>query len=86
MPATGPPPSADRMDRKAGCIVIGADADPADIVADVVDAIRHGAAQLGIDKVVNIDEFRRTLGAPFPAVGCPVCGVRLLVRARGSIV
>src|SRR5712691_7364081 len=38
------PPSADRMDGKAGCIVIGPDTDPSDIVVDVVDAVRYGAA------------------------------------------
>src|ERR1700692_2525620 len=64
----GPPPSADRMDRKARGVVIGADADPSDIVVDVIDAVRYGTAQLGIDKIVNVDEFGRALGAPFPAV------------------
>ena len=39
-----PPPSADRIDREAGGVVVRADADPADIVGDVVHAVRHGAA------------------------------------------
>jgi hypothetical protein len=63
-----PPPAADRIDGKGGGVVIGADADPSSVVGDVVDAVRHGALQFGIDEVVNIDQFRRALTAPFPAV------------------
>src|SRR5262249_24059072 len=53
----GPPPAPDRIHRKAGGVAIGADADPTNVVADVIDAVRHGAAELGIDKVVNLDQF-----------------------------
>jgi len=63
-----PPPPADRIDGKAGGIVIRADADPSDIVVDVVDAVRHGAFQLGIDKIMNVDRFRGTFATPFPAI------------------
>ena len=63
-----PPPPADRIDGKAGGIVIGADADPSDIVVDVVDSVRHGAAQFGIDKIMNIDRFRGAFAMPFPAI------------------
>src|ERR1700739_748065 len=38
-----PPPSADRIDREAGGVVVRADADPADIVGDIVHAVGHGA-------------------------------------------
>src|SRR5207249_9145443 len=62
------PPPADGIDGKAGGIVIGADADPSDIVVDVVDSIRYGAAQFGIDKVMNIDRFRGAFAMPFPAI------------------
>jgi hypothetical protein len=48
--------------------VIGADADPSGVVGDIIDALRHGTLQLGIDEVVNVDEFRRALTAPFPTV------------------
>ena len=57
LPAHGSPPSADRADGEACGVVIGADADPTDIVGDVVDPVRHGAAQPGIDEVVNLDRF-----------------------------
>jgi len=48
--------------------VIGADADPSYIVVDVVDAIGHGAAQLGIDEVMDVDGFRSAFRTPLPAV------------------
>src|SRR6185312_13330604 len=63
-----PPPSADRVDGEGGGVVIRADADPPDIVGDVVDAVRDGAAQLGVDEVVDVDEFRRSVAPPLPAV------------------
>jgi hypothetical protein len=35
---------------------------------DVVDAVRDGAAQLGVDEVVDVDEFGRSAAPPFPAL------------------
>src|SRR4029077_8756185 len=67
-PSHRPPPSADRIDGKAGGVVVRTDADPADIVGNVVDAVRYGSAQLGINEVVNINEFRLPLPTPFPAI------------------
>ena len=75
-----PPPSADRVDGEAGGVVIRADADPADIVVDVVDAVRHGAAQLGIDEVMNVDELGPAFAAPFPAVVLEIAHQFLLFR------
>jgi hypothetical protein len=34
---------------------------------DVIDPVGQRAAQLGVDKVVNIDEFGRALWTPLPA-------------------
>ena len=48
--------------------MVRADADPSDIGMDIVDPIRDGAAQLGIDEIVNIDELGLALGVPFAAV------------------
>ena len=56
------------MDGEGSGVVIRADADPSDIIAHVVDTVRHGALQLGIDEVVNVDEFWLSLATPFPAV------------------
>jgi hypothetical protein len=75
-----PPPSADRIDGKAGGVVIGADADSPDVVGDVVDAIRHGPAELGIDKVVDVDELRPSLAMPFSAVVLEIAYQFLLFR------
>jgi hypothetical protein len=66
-PSDCPPPSADRIDRKTGGVVIRADADPSDVVGDVVDTIGHRTPQFGINKIVDIDEFRTSLSPPFPA-------------------
>jgi len=74
-----PPPAADRVDGEAGGIVIGADANPADIVVDVVDAVRYGAAQLGIDEVVHVDRLGPALATPFPAVVLEIADQFLLL-------
>src|SRR5450631_1759548 len=63
-----PPPSADRVDGKGGGVVIRADADPPDIVGDVVDAIRYRTTQLGVDEIVDVDLLRRAVAPPFAAV------------------
>jgi len=62
------PPSADRVDGKGGGVVIRADADPPDIVGDVVDAVRHGAAQLGVDEIMDVDKLGPSFAMPFPAI------------------
>ena len=53
---------------KAGGVVIRADADPSDIVVDVVDAVRYCATQLGIDEVVNVNSFGLSFRSPFAAI------------------
>jgi hypothetical protein len=55
------PPSANRIDRKAGGVMIGAHADPSDIVGDVIDAVWNSAAQFGIDTPVGGASFGFTL-------------------------
>ena len=47
--------------------MVDADADPAGILADVVDAVRHGAAELFDEEVVHPHRLGRTLGSPFAA-------------------
>ena len=60
--------------------MIGADTDPSDIVGDVIDAVRHGTAQLGIDEVMNVDQFGLAFGTPFPAVVLEIAHQFLLFR------
>ncbi len=74
------PPTLDRVDGKAGGIVVRADADPSKIVGDIVDAVRHGAGELGIDEVVNVDRLGLALGAPFPAIVLEIAHQLLLFR------
>src|SRR5262252_5083372 len=76
----GPPPSADRIDRKSGSVVIRTDADPSDIVGNVVDAVRHSTAQLAIDEIMNVDRFRRSFWPPFSAVVLEIAHQFLLFR------
>jgi hypothetical protein len=59
------PPSTDRIDRKGGGVMICPDADPSNIDAHVVDTVRHGAAQLAVHEIVNVDEFGRSFRPPF---------------------
>jgi hypothetical protein len=49
-------------------IVIRADADPADVVVDVVDAVRYCATQLWVDEIVNVNCFGPSFGPPFAAI------------------
>src|SRR2546425_122697 len=76
------PPSADRIDRKAGGITIRANADPSDIVADVIDAVWNSATQLGIDKIMNIDQFWRGFWPPLPAIVLEIAHQFLLFRVN----
>jgi len=65
---------------KLGRVVIGADAHPAQVVGDVVDAIGHCAGKLGIDEVVDIDQLWLALGAPLPTVVLEIAHQFLLFR------
>ena len=67
LPSHRPPPSADRVDGKGGGVVIRSDADPADVVVDVIHAVWHRALQLGINEVMHIDLFGSAFGPPFAA-------------------
>jgi hypothetical protein len=64
----GQPPAVNRVDGETGGIVIGADTDPALVVGDVIDTVRDGTPQFGINKVVHIDRFGGRFGTPFSAV------------------
>ena len=70
------------MDGEGGGVVIGADADPSDIIGDVVDAVRYGALQLRIHEVVNVDEFGPSLTTPFPAIVLEISHQFLLFRVN----
>src|SRR5690349_5673905 len=78
----GLPPAADRMDGKACRVVIGADAHPAQVVGDVVDAIGHRRGKLGIDEVVDINQLRLASGAPVPTVVLEIAHQFLLFSYR----
>jgi hypothetical protein len=62
-----PPPSPDGIDGEAGGVVIGPDAYPSCVVGEIVDAIRNSAGKLGINEVVNVDEFGLAGGPRFPS-------------------
>jgi len=52
------PPGLDRGDGELGGVGGDADADPALVAADLVDAVRDRLAQLLVDEVVRVDEDR----------------------------
>lgn len=54
------PPGADRLHREGCGMVVNPDADPSFVIGNVIDAVRRGAAQLGINDVVDTDGFRRS--------------------------
>jgi len=68
------------MNREAGGVVIGADADPSDIVGDVEDAVGHGTGELGIDEVVDVDQLGLARRPPFPTVVLEIAYQFLLFR------
>ena len=72
------------MDGKACRVVIGADAHPAQVVGDVVDAIGHRTGKLGIDEVVDINQLRLASGAPVPTVVLEIAHQFLLFRVNGN--
>src|SRR3989304_10360550 len=59
------PPAADGVDRKARGVVVDADADPAGVLADVVDPIGHGAAKRRDQEVVHAHRLGLATRAPF---------------------
>ncbi len=74
------PPSTDRINREAGGVVVGANADPPDIVRDVIDAVGNSAAQLGVDKIMNPDQFGPAFWAPLAAIVLEIAHQFLLFR------
>src|SRR4249920_75654 len=61
------PPATDRIDCEAGGVVVDADADPAGVLADVVNPVRHGAALAADEEVVDPHFLRLALRTPFAA-------------------
>ena len=70
-------PAANGVYRKFGSVVIDADADPADICADVIDSIRSDFAEFLVDEVMNLDLVGTTFWA--------IVAARVLVRADGLL-
>jgi hypothetical protein len=70
------PPPAYSVDREAGGVVIGTDADPSHVVIDIINTIWYSALQLWINKVVNLDLVRRPFSMPFFAI---VLGKQLIM-------
>src|SRR6266704_6729277 len=62
-PTDGEPPLADAVDGERGRVMVNADTDPTRIGGEVVDPVRHRAAELLDQEVMNTDLFRVALGA-----------------------
>ena len=61
------PPTADCLHRERRCIAAHANADPACIACEVVDAIRHGTTEFLDQEVMHPDGFGFTLRTPCTA-------------------
>src|SRR5258708_37066796 len=55
MAAHTSPPQPDRVDGKFRRVMVDADADPALVIREVVDAIGNGLAERGVEKIMNPD-------------------------------
>src|SRR5688500_6339129 len=60
------PPTTDRLHREGGRVMVHADADPTGIGGKIVDAIRHGPAQLLDQEIMDPNFLRLALGVPLP--------------------
>ena len=60
------PPTADRLNGKLCGIMVDADADPAEVGGQIVNAIRYRAAKLLDQEVIYPDFFAVALRAPLP--------------------
>jgi hypothetical protein len=55
------------LDGKLGSIVVDTDVDPALVRCEIIDAIRDGFAELGIDEVMDSNLFGLSFWSPLPA-------------------
>src|SRR3984893_12944712 len=67
-PPDGLPPLADAVHREGGRIMVDADTDPSGIRGQVIDPVRHRAAELLDQEVMDPDLFRVALGPIFAPV------------------
>src|ERR1700752_584820 len=67
-PADGLPPLADAVHREGGRVVVNADTHPSAIGGQVIDPVRHRAAELLDQEIMDPDLFRVALGAIFAPV------------------
>jgi hypothetical protein len=63
--------------------VVDADANPSFVVADVVNAVGRGAAELGVDEIVDANRLRRSGRPVFPSAILEVADEFLLLRIDG---
>src|ERR1700751_3151326 len=67
-PTDGKPPLADAVHREGGRVMVDADTDPPRIGGQVIDPVRHRAAEFLDQEIMDPDFFRVTLGAIFAPV------------------
>jgi hypothetical protein len=67
-PTDGAPPLADAIDGEGGRVMVNADTHPTRIGGEIVDPVRHRAAELLDQEVMDPDFFRVALGAIFAPV------------------
>jgi len=62
--------------------VICSHADPAGVVVNIINPVRHRTFQFGIDEVMNVDAFGAVFGPPFTARVLEIAHQFLLFRVH----
>src|SRR5438132_14213422 len=83
-PTDGAPPLADAIDGERGRVMVNADTHPTRIGGEVVDPVRHRAAELLDQEVMDADFFRVALGAIFAYVVAVIADQYLFLGVDGD--
>src|ERR1700736_1098268 len=83
-PTDGAPPLADAIDGERGRVMVNADTHPTGIGGEVVDPVRHRAAELLDQEVMDPDFFRVALGAIFASVVAKIADQFLFLGIDGD--
>src|SRR6202142_1001654 len=78
------PPSADRLNREGRRVVVDPDADPARVGGEIINSVRHGAAELLDQEIVHAHFLRVALLAPLAAGVLEIADQFLLLGIDGD--
>ena len=78
------PPSADRLNREGGRVIVDPHTDPARVGGQIINSIRHGAAKLLDQEIVHAHFLWVALLAPLAAGVLEIADQFLLLRIDGD--